>query len=149
MYLKNIGAELRQSFLDETAAQIINRKKTHKAIRNPVGYLSWLCNEFGKGNLYLTSLYLKHQELRDCEKATERAVEKKKQELIQAAKNKGAVPVNESNEDAGPEGIPFTDEEKKQSKKKRWGKLPASVRKRSGIDTDADEATRSSQIKTR
>jgi len=39
--------------------------------------------------------------------------------------------------------------EKKQSKKKRWGKLPASVRKRSGIDSDADEATRSSQIKTR
>ena len=143
MYLKSFEQKLAQSFLDETAAQIINRKKTHKAIRNPVGYLSWLCNEYGKGNLYLTSLYLKHQELRVREEVTERAVEKKKQELIQAAKNKVSAPVNESNGGAGPEEIPFTDEEKKQSKKKRWGKLPASVRRRSGIDTDADEATRS------
>jgi hypothetical protein len=139
MYLKNIGAKLRQSFLDETAAQIINRKKTHNVIRNPVGYLSWLCNEYGKGNIYLTSLYLKHQELRDREEVTECAVEKKKQELIQAAKNKGSVAVNESKGDAGPEEIPFTDEEKKHSKKKRWGKLPASVRRRSGIDTRVDE----------
>ena len=53
MYLKSFEPELRQSFLDETAAQIINRRKTHNAIRNPVGYLSWLCNEYGKGNLYL------------------------------------------------------------------------------------------------
>jgi len=140
MYLKNIGAELKQSFLDETAAQIINRRKTHKAIRNPVGYLSWLCNEYGKGNLYLTSLYLKHQEQRNREEVTERAVEKKKQELTQVAKNGGSVPVNVSNGDSEPKWIPFTDEEKKQSKNKRWGKLPASIRNRSGIDPDSGGA---------
>ena len=71
---------------------------------------------------------------------------KKKQELIQAAKNRGSVPVNESKRNAGPEEIPFTNEEKQQNKNKRWGKLPTSVRRRSGIDTDADEVTRPSKL---
>ncbi|MBT3812442.1 MAG: hypothetical protein HOF98_06465, partial [Gammaproteobacteria bacterium] len=127
MYLKNFQQELKQSFLDETAAQIINRRKTNKPIRNPIGYLAWLCNEYGKGNLYLTSFFINHQESRNREKATELSVEKKKQELTRAAKDRAAITAEKHTVNTEAEEIPFTDEEKKQHKDKRWGNLSRSV----------------------
>ena len=127
MYLKNFQQELKQSFLDETAAQIINRRKTNKPIRNPIGYLAWLCNEYGKGNLYLTSFFINHQESGNREKATELSVEKKKQELTRAAKDRAAITAEKHTVNTEAEEIPFTDEEKKQHKDKRWGNLSRSV----------------------
>ena len=131
MYLKKVENDLRQSFLDETAAQIIQRKKTTNPIRNPLGYLSWLCNEHGQGNTYLTSLYLTHQEQRTREERTGKLVEEKQKELIQAAqeKNNQGTIEKKSNSVKNTEKPPISEAEKLQNKKKHWENLAASVRK--------------------
>ena len=87
MYLKKIEIDVQQNFLDETAAQIKQRSKTNNPIRNPIGFLAWLCNEHEKGNTYLTSAYLKYQEQRARKEARERNIKQQQREITQAALN--------------------------------------------------------------
>lgn len=86
MYLNRVETELWQAFLDETAGQIIQRRKTSNPIRNPIGFLSWLCNEHAQGNTYLTSAHLKHRERREQQQAVEKSVKAKQDVLVDAAK---------------------------------------------------------------
>lgn len=89
MYLKRVEEELRQPFLDETAGQIIQRRKTTNPIRNPIGFLSWLCNEHARGNSYLTSAHLKHRERREQQQAVEQSIKAKQDALTDAAMQGG------------------------------------------------------------
>jgi hypothetical protein len=85
IYLKKIEPELRQDFLDETAAQIKQRSKTTNPIRNPVGYLAWLCNQHQQGQTYLTSAYITLQQQRKRKQQTERKLKKQQQDITRAA----------------------------------------------------------------
>jgi len=85
IYLDKIDPTLRQDFLDETAAQIKQRSKTNSPIRNPIGYLSWLCNQHSQGNTYLTSAYIKFQQQRERKEQTERKLKKQQAEMTRAA----------------------------------------------------------------
>jgi len=91
MYLQKIEAESRQNFLDETAAQIKQHSKTSNPIRNPIGFLAWLCNEHGKGNTYLTSAYLKWQEQRERKENSDKMLKQQQKELTVAALNKSSI----------------------------------------------------------
>ncbi len=77
LYLKKIDSELRQPFLDETAAQIEAKQKTRKPIKNPIAYLCWLSNEHRNGNTLLTSLGIRYRDNRIRQANTERQFEKK------------------------------------------------------------------------
>ena len=81
LYLKAIDPEHRQSFLDETAAQIEAKRHTSKPIRNPVAYLAWLCNEQAKGHTLLTSLSIRYRENRERKRNADVQVKQKQQEL--------------------------------------------------------------------
>jgi hypothetical protein len=124
MYLKKIEPALQQSFLDEAAAQIKQHSKTNNPIRNPIGYLAWLCNEHGKGNTYLTSASLKHQEQRERAASREQKIKQQQQELTQTALNgewgRDAV-VNKKKETT-------TSEERQKTTKARWGGVNRAVR---------------------
>ena len=85
MYLQKIDLDLQQIYLDETAAIIKQRSKTNNPIRNPIGYLAWLCNEQSQGNTYLTSAYIKHQEQREREETREKNIKQKQRELTEAS----------------------------------------------------------------
>lgn len=91
MYLQKIESDFQQNFLDETAAQIKQRSKTNNPIRNPIGFLAWLCNEHEKGNTYLTSAYLKHQEQRERKQARERKIKQQQQAITAASLNGGNI----------------------------------------------------------
>lgn len=91
MYLKKIDEELQQKFLDETAAQIKQREKTSNPIRNPVGYLSWLCTEHRRGNTYLTSAHIAFQAQRERKKLRETRVKQQQEELTRAALSAGSI----------------------------------------------------------
>ena len=91
MYLQKIEPDLQQNFLDETAAQIKQRSKTSNPIRNSIGYLAWLCNEHGKGNTYLTSAYMKHQEQRERKQVREVKIKQQQQEMTVASLNGGNI----------------------------------------------------------
>ncbi len=126
IWLEKVESELRQDFLDETAAQIIHRRKTAKAIYNPAGWLSWLIDEHCQGNTRLTSMYLRHRESREREQRTEKANKEKQKQLTEAARQ-GILTKNKQEA----EELSFTEEEKIQKKAKRWENLAGSVRKRS------------------
>lgn len=81
MYLERVEASLRQSFLDETAGQIVQRRNTTNPIRNPIGFLSWLCNQHANGNTCLTSAHLKHLEQRERQQALDKAIKSKQDAL--------------------------------------------------------------------
>ena len=85
LYLQKIDLDLQQIYLDETAAIIKQRSKTNNPIRNPIGYLSWLCNEQSQGNTYLTSAYIKHQEQRERKETREKKIKQQQRELTQAS----------------------------------------------------------------
>ena len=91
MYLKKIEPDLQQNFLDETAAQIKQRSKTSNPFRNSIGYLAWLCNEHEKGNTFLTSAYMKHQEQRERKQARERKIKQQQQAITSASLNGGNI----------------------------------------------------------
>jgi len=86
LYLKAIDPEHRQSFLDETAAQIEAKRQSSKPIRNPVAYLAWLCNEQAKGNTLLTSLSIRYRENRVRKRNAEAQVRQKQQALAQMSR---------------------------------------------------------------
>ena len=83
LYLKAIDPEYRQSFLDETAAQIEAKRHSSKQIRNPLAFLGWLCNEQAKGNTLLTSLSIRYRENRERMRNAEAHVRQKQQELAE------------------------------------------------------------------
>ncbi len=83
LYLKAIDPEHRQSFLDETAAQIEAKRQSTKPIRNPLAYLAWLCNEQAKGNTLLTSLSIRYRENRERKRNAEAQVRQKQKALAQ------------------------------------------------------------------
>lgn len=85
IYLSKIDPTLRQDFLDETAAQIKQRSKTNNPIRNPIGYLSWLCNQYQQGNTYLTSAYINFRKQRKRKEQTERKLKEQQQAMTHAA----------------------------------------------------------------
>ncbi len=85
MYLQKIDLDLQQTYLDETAAIIKQRSKTNNPIRNPIGYLAWLCNEQNQGNTYLTSAYIKHQEQRERKEMRDKNIKQKQRELTEAS----------------------------------------------------------------
>ena len=95
LYLKRIEPELQQAFLDETAAKIETKRKTSNPVRNPIGYLAWLCNAHMQGNTVLTSLGVRYAEKRARElknkldKQVERPREQIHPERVQATKNNG------------------------------------------------------------
>jgi hypothetical protein len=123
-YLQKIEPALQQSFLDETAAQIKQRSKTNNPIRNPIGYLAWLCSEHGKGNTYLTSASLKHQEQRERAASHEQKIKQQQQELTQAALNGKwgrAVEVNKKKNTV-------ISEERQKTTKTRWGGINRAFR---------------------
>ena len=67
LYLKRVETELQQAFLDETAAKIETKRKTSNPVRNPIGYLAWLCNAHTQGLTALTSLSIRYAEKRERE----------------------------------------------------------------------------------
>ncbi|HFD11589.1 MAG TPA: hypothetical protein ENJ32_03835 [Crenotrichaceae bacterium] len=73
--LEQLPAELRQAFLDETAAQIERKRQTQRPIRNPIGFLDWLCSEYLQGNNRLTSLSVRYQEQRQMQQRHENIAE--------------------------------------------------------------------------
>lgn len=85
LYLQKIDLDLQQIYLDETAAIIKQRSKTNNPIRNPIGYLAWLCNEQSQGNTYLTSAYIKHQEQRERKEMRDKNIKQKQRELTEAS----------------------------------------------------------------
>ena len=125
LYLQKIDLDLQQIYLDETAAIIKQRSKTNNPIRNPIGYLAWLCNEQSQGNTYLTSAYIKHQEQRERKETREKNVKQKQREITEAslkhANNKGAE-MNKQNHHEKPK------QKKQKSNNDRWGGMNYSVR---------------------
>ncbi len=91
MYLKKIEPDLQQNILDETAAIIKQRSKSSNPIRNSIGYLAWLCNEHAKGNTYLTSAYMKHQEQRNRKQAREKKIKQQQQEITATSLQGGYI----------------------------------------------------------
>lgn len=130
IWLEKVESEQRQDFLDETAAQIMQRKKTAKPIYNPAGWLSWLIDEHSQGNTRLTSMYLKHQEKREREQRTEKALYEKEKELTQAARQGVFRQDLLTKNKQQPEELPLSEEEKKQQKEKRWRNLAGPITKR-------------------
>lgn len=72
-----------QDLLDELGEQIRQRKNTHNPIRNPVGYLNWLCDQIEHGKQPLSSAHLERQKRRQRE-AELQAAERKTAERAMA-----------------------------------------------------------------
>jgi len=53
-----------QNLLDELGEQIRQRKDTSNPVRNPIGYLNWLCQQIEQGKQPLSSAHLNRQERR-------------------------------------------------------------------------------------
>jgi hypothetical protein len=71
--LKPYPLDVQQDLLDELGEQIRLRKDTHNPIRNPVGYLNWLCQEIDQGKQPLSSAHLERQKRRKREAALKEA----------------------------------------------------------------------------
>ncbi len=61
--------EEQQNLLDELGEQIRQRKDTSNPIRNPLGYLNWICQQLEQGKQPLSSAHLNRQERRRREAA--------------------------------------------------------------------------------
>lgn len=125
MYLQKINLDLQQTYLDETAAIIKQRSKTNNPIRNPIGYLAWLCNEQSQGNTYLTSAYIKHQEQRERKEMREKKIKQQQRELTEASLKNANNRTSEMNK----QGHHQKPKQKKQkSNNDRWGGMNYAVR---------------------
>ena len=67
--LQKMPLEEQQNLLDELGEQIRQRKDTSNPIRNPIGYLNWLCQQMERGKQPLSSAHLNRQERRKREAA--------------------------------------------------------------------------------
>lgn len=125
MYLQKIDLDLQQTYLDETAAIIKQRSKTNNPIRNPIGYLAWLCNEQSQGNTYLTSAYIKHQEQRERKETREKKIKQQQQALTEASLKQGSNTTAEMNKRRHHEK---TQQKNQKSNNDRWGGMNYAVR---------------------
>lgn len=74
--LKDVPSDLRQKFLDELGGQIVGRRNTNNPVGNPIGWLSWLCQEFEKkGENRLTSRCVQYEKMRKQRAQSEKAME--------------------------------------------------------------------------
>lgn len=89
--LTRIAPDLHQAFLDEVSAQINARRKTLNPIRNPIGYLAWMCNAHLDGVVVLTSLGIRHSEKREKQVSLDQQVQQQKQQPVPAKKTAGQV----------------------------------------------------------
>ncbi len=122
LYLQKIDLDLQQIYLDETAAIIKQRSKTNNPIRNPIGYLAWLCNEQSQGNTYLTSAYIKHQEQRERKETREKNIKQQQRELTEASlkqTNIGSAEMKKQSQ---------LNNTKQKENNDRWGGMNYSVR---------------------
>ncbi len=91
--MRNFPLEQQQDLLDELGEQIRLRKDTLNPIRNPAGYLSWLCQELEQGGQPFTSAHLERRKRRareaKREKAERLANERAMKKLEQMLKEKG------------------------------------------------------------
>jgi len=85
LHLDPIPAKLRQPVLDELGEKIRVQSKTGNPIRNPIGYLCWMCNRVKAGEVPLTSLSLKARERRAHEAAMVRRDVQTKREITERA----------------------------------------------------------------
>jgi hypothetical protein len=106
--LDQLPAELRQAFLDETAAQIERKRQTQRPIRNPIGFLDWLCSEYSQGNNRLTSLSVRYQEQRQMQQQIENTADQSVQTFEAELKQSTPKPTASKNN---------------QNRKSRWGDL--------------------------
>jgi len=125
MYLKKIEFDLQQDFLDETAAQIKQRSKTSNPIRNPIGYLAWLCSEHGKGNTFLTSAYLKYQEQRERKETRDKKIKQQQREITAAALSGNDIRKVLVNNNSTTEN---SKEQQRKTSSDRWGGMSHAVR---------------------
>jgi hypothetical protein len=86
LLLQKIEPEFRQPFLDEVAAQMAAKRKTHKPVKNPIAYLCWLCNEHRNGNTLLSSLGVRHRDNRARQADIKRKIEMDKNNLMTLSK---------------------------------------------------------------
>ena len=108
--LDQLPEELRQAFLDETAAQIERKRQSQHPIRNPIGFLDWLCSEYSQGNNRLTSLSVRYQEQRQMQQQIENTADQSVQTFEAEQKQSTPKPiVNKKNQN--------------QDRKSRWGDL--------------------------
>jgi hypothetical protein len=89
--LTRIAPDLHQAFLDEVSAQIHARRKTSNPIRNPIGYLAWMCNAHLDGVVVLTSLGIRHSEKREKQASLDGQVQEQKQQPAPVKKPIGQV----------------------------------------------------------
>jgi len=89
--LTRIAPDLHQAFLDEVSAQIHARRKTSNPIRNPIGYLAWMCNAHLDGVVVLTSLGIWHSEKREKQASLDGQVQEQKQQPVPVKKPAGQV----------------------------------------------------------
>jgi 1,2-phenylacetyl-CoA epoxidase catalytic subunit len=108
--LDQLPEELRQTFLDETAAQIERKRQTQHPIRNPIGFLDWLCSEYSQGNNRLTSLSVRYQEQRQMQQQIENTADQSVQ-MFEAELNQSATKPTSTKKD------------RDQDRKSRWGDL--------------------------
>ena len=65
--IQKMPLEEQQNLLDELGEQIRQRKDTSNPVRNPIGYLNWLCQQIEQGKQLLSSAHLNRQERRQRE----------------------------------------------------------------------------------
>ncbi len=85
MYLKGLEAELQQALLDELAEKLRRQAKTDRPVRNPVGLLSWMCQEARAGRPPLTSDHLRCRERRVRERCIQERIEAEQRRLTEMA----------------------------------------------------------------
>jgi hypothetical protein len=78
--IQKMTLEEQQNLLDELGEQIRQRKDTSNPVRNPIGYLNWLCQQIEEGRHPLSSAHLNRQERR------QREIEQQERERRQALK---------------------------------------------------------------
>ncbi len=109
--LEQLPEDLRQAFLDETAAQIERKRQTQRPIRNPIGFLDWLCSEFSQGNNRQTSLSVRYQEQRQMQQQIDNTADQSVQTFEASLKqSKARTAANNYNK-------------KNSDRKSRWGDL--------------------------
>jgi len=86
IYLQSVAENDRQALLDELAAQIRSKTSTANPIRNPIGYLSWMCEQLESGKRPLTSLGVKNRQLRERQDRQRAELEKEQKRITDDAR---------------------------------------------------------------
>ena len=84
-YLAKVKENERQIILDELAAKIRTGPQSGNPVKNPLGYLNWLCNQALKGELPISSASLRAKANRERAKAQKKKSEDILQQGLQRA----------------------------------------------------------------